>query len=277
MITWWMYRMSYVAALCFVKLSILYFFKTIASHRTLRHIVNGTIIFVSVYSFGACIAALFQCRKPSDAWNTDAYFAQFDTTPNPNAPKTQCYDPTVYFMFTAALNLFSDVVILLIPIPTLLSLSVPLKQRLALVGIFSVGMLAIVASSVRMRVMTLWAASPWNSAIYGADLLLWGQVETNSGIISASVPFLRLLFKRRERAERLASGRKVVEIVSPRVGRKPQIEPLEMDTIMLFPKTEKVMEEGKERWKPFITVPASLGERSRGSLSGMPTSPRTMA
>jgi hypothetical protein len=278
MITWWMYRMSYIAALCFVKLSILSFFRTIASHRTLRHVVNGTILFVGLYSLGATIAAAFQCRKPSDAWNTDAYFAQFDTTPNPNAPKTQCYDPTIYFMFTAALNLFSDVVILLIPIPTLLSLSVPLKQRLALVGIFSVGMLAIVASSVRMRVMTLWAASPWNSAIYGADLLLWGQVETNSGIISASVPFLRLLFKRKERAERLASGRKVVEMVSPRVGKTPQLEPLEMDTIMLYPNNANEKdEEAQTEWKPFITVPASLGERSRESLGAVPTSPKTMA
>ncbi|KAJ4361582.1 hypothetical protein N0V95_001743 [Ascochyta clinopodiicola] len=280
MITWWVYRMSYVAALCFVKLSILYFFKSIASHRTLRHVVNGTIVFVGVYSLGAIIAAAFQCRKPSDAWNTDAYFAQFDTTPNPNAPKTQCYDPTIYFMFTAALNLFSDVIILLIPIPTLLSLSVPLRQRLALVAIFSVGMLAIVASSVRMRVMTLWAASPWNSAIYGSDLLLWGQVETNSGIISASVPFLRLLFKRKERVERLASGRKVAEIGSPRVGKKPQLEPLEMDTVMLFPKTNEHAnekdEEAQTGWKPFITVPASLGERSWDSTR-VATSPKTLA
>lgn len=278
MITWWMYRMSYVAALCFVKLSILYFFKTIASHRTLRYTVNGTIIFVGVYSLGAVIAGFFQCRKPSDAWNADAYFAQFDATPDPNTPKTQCYDPTIYFLFTAALNLFSDVVILLLPIPTLLSLSVPLRQRLALIGVFSVGMLAIVASSVRMRVMTLWAVSPWNSAIYGSDLLLWGQVETNSGIISASVPFLRLLFKRKERAERLTSGRKVVEIVHPRVGRKPQIEPLEMDTILLFPKNADEKDGAKqEDWKPFVTVPASLGERSWESARAVPASPKTMA
>lgn len=277
LITWWMYRMVYVAALCFVKLSILYFFKTIASHRTVRHVVNGTVVVVSLYSFGAVMAAAFQCRKPSDAWNTEAYFTQFDAQPNPNAPKTQCYDPTILFIVTAALNLFSDLVILLIPIPILLSLSVPLRQRLALVGIFSVGVLAIVASSIRMHVMVLWAASPWNSAIYGADLLLWGQVEINSGIISASVPFLRLLCKRKERAERLAGGRKVAEIASPaRVGQKPQLDPLEMDTIALFPGHANGRDEEKG-WKPFITVPASLGEQSWESAGTLPVSPKTMA
>ncbi|KAH6612093.1 hypothetical protein C7974DRAFT_323396 [Boeremia exigua] len=276
MITWWLYRAVYVAALCFVKLSILYFFRTIASHRNQRRVINGTIIFVSVYSFGAVAAAVFQCRKPSDAWNTEVYLAQFDTVPNPNTPKVQCYDPTILFIVTAALNLFSDVVILLIPIPILLSLGVPLRQRLALVGIFSVGVLAIVASSIRMRVMTLWAESPWNSAIYGTDLLLWGQVEINSGIISASIPFLRLLFKRRERTERAASGRKVAEIERPRVGRKPQIEPLEMETIALFPRGGDGGE-GEKEWKPFMTVPASMGERTWGSTATLPTSPRTMA
>ncbi|KAF2996700.1 hypothetical protein E8E13_005231 [Curvularia kusanoi] len=279
LITWWMYRIVYVAALCFVKLSILYFFKSIASHRTLRHVVNGTIGFVMIYSFGAVMAGILQCRNPSDAWNVDAYFAQFDEVPNPNAPHIQCYDPTILFTATAAVNLFTDVVILLIPIPTLLSLSVPLRQRLALIGIFSIGVVAIVASSIRMRVMTLWAESPNNSAIYGNHLLMWGQVEINSGIISASIPFLRLLFKRGERAERRASGRKVAEIVSPRAGKKPEIEPLELDTIALFPKDEdRDRKDPEKQWKPFITVPANLGDRTWGSNgTTLPTSPKTMA
>jgi hypothetical protein len=282
LVAWWMYRIVHVAALCFVKLSILYFFKTIAPHRTLRHIVNSTIVFVILYSLGAVIAAVFQCRNVSDAWNTDAYFAQFDSVPDPKAPKVQCYDPTYLYIVTAALNLFSDVVILLIPIPTLLSLSVPLKQRAALITIFSVGMLAIAASAARMHVMRLWAESPYNSATYGSALLLWGMVEINSGIVSASVPFLRLLFKKKERAERKAYSRKVVEIASPRsprAGRNDELDPLEMDTIMLFPKgsNDKDAERDEEKgWKPFITVPASLGERSWDSI-GKPQSARTMS
>lgn len=272
MITWWIYRMSYVAALCFVKLSILYFFKSIASHRTLRHVVNGTIVFVALYSLAAVVAGAFQCRYLPDAWNADMFFAQFDSVPDPNAPQPECYDPTILFVFTAALNLFSDAVILLIPIPTLLRLGVPLKQRLALIAIFSVGMLAIAASAVRMHVMQLWAVSPYNSAMYGTPLLLWGQVEVNSGIISASVPFLRLLFKRGERARRMASGRQVAEIARPGVGCGPQLAPLEMDTVVLFPE-ETGKEAGKEgdhevqtEWKPFFTVPLSLGERSWDSV-----------
>ncbi|KAF1926351.1 uncharacterized protein M421DRAFT_102429 [Didymella exigua CBS 183.55] len=269
MITWWVYRMSYVAALCFVKLSILHFFKTMASHRALRHVVNGTMAFVILYSLGAVVGAAFQCRHLPDAWNADAYLAEFDEFPDPDAPKVQCYDPTILFVWTAALNLFSDVVILLIPMPTLLGLSVPLKQRLALVAIFGVGMLAIAASAARMHVMRLWAASPYDSAVYGSALLLWGQVEINSGIVSASVPFLRLLFKRRERAERRAYCRKAVGMASPR-ARRPQLEPLEpleMDTVVLVPAQAHGKGADEEMgWKPFITVPASLGEHGRDAL-----------
>lgn len=282
LVAWWMYRIVHVAALCFVKLSILYFFKTIASHRTLRHIVNGTIVFVILYTLGSVIAAIFQCRNVADAWSADAYFAQFNSVPDPNAPVVVCYDPTYLYLATAALNLFSDAVILLIPIPTLLGLNVPLKQRLGLVAIFSVGTLATAASAARMHVMRMWAESPYNSAIYGSPLLLWGMVEINAGIISASVPFLRLLFKKKERQERRGYTRKVVEIQSPRspwLGRKPEIEPLEMDTIVLFPKgTNEHKEDEEKGWRPFITVPASLGDRSCSwSSVSKPQSPRTMS
>jgi hypothetical protein len=266
--------MSYVIALCFVKLSILFFYRAIASHRTFRRLVYATIGFVSIYSFAACIAAAFQCENPSDAWNTEGYFAQFDRDPDTKRPQLKCYDPVKLWVFCAAANLLSDVIILLLPIPALLSLRIPMSKRLALVGIFSIGIMAIVASSVRMWVMMLWAESPWNSARFGADLLLWGQVETNSGIISASVPFLRLLFRRREKEERGVTQRKI-EVIPPKpmgAAEGGHNQPLHIDTWEFFG-DEKNDGEGSPNWGPFITVPESLSSGSRGSMLLEPTHP----
>lgn len=275
LITWWVYRISYVLALCFVKLSILFFYRAIASHRTFRRLVNATIAFICLYTFAATIAAIFQCETPSNAWNTAVYFAQFDKDPDTKKPNLKCYDPVKLWVFCAAANLLSDVIILLLPIPTLLSLRVPLSKRLALIGIFSVGIMAIVASSVRMWVMMLWAESPWNSARFGADLLLWGQVETNSGIISASVPFIRLLFLGREKEERGVTQRKVA--VSP---PKPMADPdmaqtkaVEVETWNFFG-DEKDDGRVSPNWGPFITVPAGLSSGSRGSTLLEPIQPR---
>jgi hypothetical protein len=118
--------------------------------------------------------------------------------------------------------------------------------------------------------MFLWSQSPSNSARYGADLLLWGQVETNSGIISASVPFLRSLFLYKRKEERGVAHRKV-EVSPPRpMGEEaisqnhPLEKPLEVDTWALF-ESEKRSGQGSPGWQPFITVPESLSSGSRGS------------
>jgi hypothetical protein len=266
LISWWVYRVSYIIALCFVKLSILFFYRAIASHRTFRRLVYATIVFVCLYSFGACVAAIFQCENPSDAWSTANYFAQFDRNPDTKRQKLKCYDPTKLWVFSAAANLLSDVIILMLPIPTLLSLRIPMSKRLALIGIFSVGIMAIIASSVRMWVMMLWAESPFNSAKFGADLLLWGQVETNSGIISASVPFLRLLFLSKQKEERGVTQRKV-DISPPKpmgVDAFSQHKALDMGEWPLRD-GEKEAGPGSPNWGPFITVPDSLNSGSRGS------------
>jgi len=163
LISWWVYRLGYGIALGFVKLSILFFYRAIASQVTFRRLVNTTIGFVCLYTFASTVASIFQCEKPSDSWNTTGYFNSFDRNPKTKPQKFKCYDPIRLWVFSAAVNLLTDVIILLLPIPALLSLRVPMSKRLALVGIFSIGIMAIVASSVRMWVMFLWSESPWNS------------------------------------------------------------------------------------------------------------------
>ncbi|KAF1941214.1 hypothetical protein EJ02DRAFT_466686 [Clathrospora elynae] len=269
LITWWVYRMSYILALCFVKLSILFFYRAIASQRTFRRLVYATMVFVCVYTFAACMASAFQCQNPADAWSTTDYFAQFDRVPSTKRRKLKCLDPAKLFILSSAANLLSDVIIMMLPIPTILKLRIPLRNRLALIGVFAIGIIAIVASSVRMWVMTIWAESPENSARFGTDLLLWGQVETNSGIISASVPFLRLLFQSRKEEERILMQR--VMVVSPpkpmgidNVDCFSQHKELDLDTWPLHDEEEGDSERDPN-WGPFITVPKSLSSGIKGS------------
>lgn len=115
----------------------------------------------------------------------------------------------------------------------------------------------------------IYLRRPWNSAKFGADLLLWGQVETNSGIISASVPFLRMLFIGKKREERGVSDRRVVGAspvqpmrVEPPGQNQPLEKPLQVD-IWAVAETEK---RGGPAWGPFITVPESLSSIDKRSI-----------
>ncbi|EDU44225.1 conserved hypothetical protein [Pyrenophora tritici-repentis Pt-1C-BFP] len=270
LISWWIYRLSYNLALGFVKLSILFFYRTIASNRTFRRLVYATMAIVVMYTIGAVIAAILQCENPSDAWSPANYFATFDKF-DPNRRQPKCYDPVKLWAFSAAANLLSDVIILLLPLPALLSLRIPMSKRLALIGVFSVGLLAIVASSIRVWVMALWAESPSNSARYGNDLLLWGQVETNSGIISASVPFLRLLFRDRQVEERGTVQKKISATPATPVELEAQTPPKVIDQgewpvqgekPVGYPVAKQPVKMRRPNWGPFITVPQELNPRT---------------
>lgn len=267
--SWWTYRITYVIGLFLVKLSILFFYRAIASQVKFRRLVYISMVFVSLYTFSFTIASIFQCDNPSDSWNVGFYLSQFDGVPG-RQQRPKCFEPTRLWAASAAINLFSDLFIILLPIPTILGLRVPMNKRMALIGIFSIGIMAIVASCVRMWVMALWSESPQNSAEFGADLLLWGQVETNSGIISASVPFLRLIFRGRDRRE---SSEKQRVLSPPKQIPDSDNKPMEIDSMAFFTGPDDAGPNGSPLWKPFITVPASLSSSSRGSAHLEPEHP----
>jgi hypothetical protein len=264
--------MNYIFALGFVKLSILFFYRAIASHRTFRRFVNCAIAFVCMYTLGTTLASIFQCQNPADSWSTAGYLNQFlPKGQKIKQHKVKCFDPAQLWLFSAAVNLLTDIIIMLLPIPALLSLRVPMTKRLALIAIFSIGIMAIVASSIRLWVMTLWAGSPNAAARFGTDLLLWGQVETNSGIICASIPFLRMIFVGQKKEDRCATP-KVVDVgpPQPRGGQdvsqnRPLEKPLEVDTWAVS-EAEKRSNDDAPGWQPFITIPENLSIRGRDDM-----------
>lgn len=137
-------------------------------------------------------AAIFTCYPVSDAWSFKVFEGGFY-----GIHATQCYNPVPFWLFNAAYNLTTDVLIWTLPILFFLNLqSMSRRRRIELVAIFSVGLLAIVASAVRLRVMVLWLSDFIHQGENTANLLIWSQVEQNTGIIAASIPFLRPMVRR---------------------------------------------------------------------------------
>jgi hypothetical protein len=138
------------------------------------------------------VAAVFSCYPVADAWSFTVFAKGFQ-----GIRATQCYNPGPFWLANAAYNLVTDVLIWTLPIVFLLNLqTMKLRRRLELVGIFSIGIIAIVGSAARLRVLILWLSSFANQGENGANLLIWSQVEQNVGIIAGSIPFLRPMFRK---------------------------------------------------------------------------------
>ncbi|KAF1994269.1 hypothetical protein P154DRAFT_502153 [Amniculicola lignicola CBS 123094] len=222
LVTWFIYRATYVFCLSLVKLSILIFYRTLVppstsfrSFRLFRYTVYTLIAFIILYTLFAMAASIFQCTPISAAYSVSASYSQLPK--NRASPKPHCYKPTNIWVFSAIFNFATDAIILILPVPIILSLpSMPLRKRVGLLCILSLGMLTIAAGAVRMWILVLWAKDVRSQSKYGTELLMWGQVEVNCGIIGASAPFLRAVFRecfkrRASKLERMDMRTHVVE------------------------------------------------------------------
>ncbi|PVI06122.1 hypothetical protein DM02DRAFT_35104 [Periconia macrospinosa] len=200
----WAFRFVYMLDHLFIKLSILLFYKYIASsHRSFHRAVYALIALVATSSIIMICISVFICRPVSDAWSAHVFIQQFS-----GVKTTQCLDPTGLWFFNAAFNVATDAIIWILPFPFFLHLqSMPVRRRLELTAIFSIGILAITASAVRLYFVSRWLSSFVESGKQFANLLIWSQVELHAGIIAASIPFLRPLAAQVLRKAGAARGR----------------------------------------------------------------------
>lgn len=111
--------------------------------------------------------------------------------------KWHCFDLTALYFTQAALNIFSDLFILVLPLPVLMKLHMPTLKRICLLMVFSVGLLVPIAASFRLWILSIWHDAPPDiSRYYGGYILFWDAVELNTAIICASAPSLQPLFRR---------------------------------------------------------------------------------
>jgi hypothetical protein len=160
------------------------------------------------------------CTRITDNWSLKILFARISGN-----PVLSCLNPTTLWLAQAGINLATDVMIFVLPMPHLLALQLPLKKKAGLVAIFSVGIMAIVASCVRIWIISLWASTPINQTKFAGDMMAWGQVEVNSGIISASIPFLRPLVRPPKKADKTRKGKETARRIHGEDAERPKHEP----------------------------------------------------
>lgn len=111
----------------------------------------------------------------------------------------RCLPDDKTFYGLAAITIFFDVVIFLLPIPLLVRVQITTPRKVALIGLFVLGLFTTVCSVLRM-IQIIIISKNGNSTM----LVLWGAIEMNVGIILSCIPTLTPLFKLfRDRATRL--------------------------------------------------------------------------
>lgn len=118
-----------------------------------------------------------QCSPISSAWQ-------------PWNAGRSCVNIFALWYSNAIYNILTDLIIFLMVPPVIFTLKLPMRQKLALTGVFGLGTIVCAASISRLT--TLYSSAYGTDATAGSLIsTIWTTIEAGLGIICANLPMLR--------------------------------------------------------------------------------------
>ncbi|KAI0429253.1 hypothetical protein F5Y09DRAFT_310864 [Xylaria sp. FL1042] len=168
----------YYISVSLTKVSIILFYFRLLPQQSYRAFLWTMMVVVILTGASSTIAGIFQCSPIAHAWN-------------PNIPGT-CFNQFALFFANGGLNIAQDLILYILPTRILWSMNLPLKQRVALIGVFVIGGLTIIAGIIRIPSLkeAIMSTDPtWDHV--GSSI--WSSIECNVGIMCACLVHLKPL------------------------------------------------------------------------------------
>ncbi|KAI4852144.1 hypothetical protein E4T44_01683 [Aureobasidium sp. EXF-8845] len=164
----------YVSSLWCIKFALVLFYKKLAAPGSKMQVAyNFALAGLAVTYTTIFFDILFQCYPYDKRWSHD--------------PSYQCSPKAsrINYWITILFNIFSDFIIICLPITMVMKLQMKLKQRLAVAFIFALGGFVLIASIIR-------AIYSWQNKTMLTCTV--SMVENGVAIIGACLPALRAIF-----------------------------------------------------------------------------------
>lgn len=180
------YSILIIFAYSFIKLSIGFFLLRLVDRTRWRPFLIGMLMFIAMFTIGSIFAIIFQCSPVA---------AGYDYTLRPPTGTAKCYDPTIFKnvgVFNSSVNIATDLIFALIPIPMVWKLQVTLRTRIGLGIILSLGLFASAVAIYKTPMQANFFKEPdWSGN--GSWYYIWQQVELHIGILAACLPTIKPL------------------------------------------------------------------------------------
>lgn len=120
-------QVAFTFAVSLTKFSILLFYLRFATTRRFKIWIYGTMAFVVCWTITWTFMVIFQCIPVQSYWM-------------PTQPGDFCLTvQNEMHLLHGASNLFSDILVLALPIPTVWKLQMPMRQKWTLIGVLTLG------------------------------------------------------------------------------------------------------------------------------------------
>ncbi|KAH6696669.1 hypothetical protein BKA61DRAFT_247692 [Leptodontidium sp. MPI-SDFR-AT-0119] len=120
----------------FIKLSYLALYLRLTPHTRFRVILYILMVSVSVLGIINASISVVVCIPFTKVWNPEV--------------AGRCINANAFYIATSTLNMVFDLAIFILPIPIVWEMQLPKRQRLAVEGVFGVGLIVLIASILRL-------------------------------------------------------------------------------------------------------------------------------
>ncbi|KAI4728454.1 integral membrane protein [Aureobasidium sp. EXF-10728] len=180
--TVWLSSIFYNACLGFLKSSILAFYLRLGDTqlKRLAQILLAVVVCQAIANVFTCI---FQCTPVAAA-----YTLELQTT-------AKCINISAFYLTNAALTILTDLLTYILPFHLVRKLQIPRRQKIGLGVMLGLGLFTCMSSIIRITYIPsmLFSKDPtWT--ISGP--MYWSVIETNVGILTASMPAFKAIAKK---------------------------------------------------------------------------------
>ena len=123
-----------------IKLSLVYFVRGLFPVRSFRITTSGIIAMILAWAIAIILVGIFQCNPISTAWS-------------PSVPTGHCINQLAFLLGVQYPNIVFDFVILILPIPVIWNIQRPTRDKLGLIGVFTLGGLGCISGIVRVVIL----------------------------------------------------------------------------------------------------------------------------
>ncbi|KAI3575475.1 hypothetical protein IWW34DRAFT_822618 [Fusarium oxysporum f. sp. albedinis] len=162
------------------KMALALFYRRLSPQRWWKWSVYSVFFLVAGYNLAILLVILFGGTPFKKSWDLTIL-------------EGSCVDRGAVYICTAALGILSDLILLVMPLPMILQLQMPRRQKAGLVVLFIIGSATLVTSVVRLVLLVpIVDANDYTWVLSSA--VVWIFVEANLLIICASLTTLRRFF-----------------------------------------------------------------------------------
>ncbi|CZR65357.1 related to L-fucose permease [Phialocephala subalpina] len=147
----------------------------------LAKVAIGAMVLVAAQGTAFCFVVIFQCRPPSEYWTLSF------------KPQPDCISETKHLLAAGIVNTVTDLIVVVLPIPTVWRLKLPIQQQVIVILLFGAGFLVSCAGAVRTYYLYKVTIT-WDKTWEAFPVWLSSSVELYLGIICASVPVTKKFF-----------------------------------------------------------------------------------